>query len=152
MSPFDLKRNLPLNSMLLLDLCGEPGSGKLGIGRDLKPIFVGCSKIASFFLSPLRSVFSAKPLGCVILGGADFRSMQWIAYVDLGRGRALKVAAALLSTEDLGSLVCFAVLKLNSLNFVASCLVTDFFSEVKSCETLSNIFLFRGSALNEPLF
>ena len=67
--------HLPLNSILLHeDRCGEPGSGKLGMGRDLNYRF-GIS-IGSLVrsMAPLRSVFKLKAFGCVILGGADLRS------------------------------------------------------------------------------
>ena len=69
--------DLPLKSMLRVERCGEPGSGKLGIGRDLN-YFLG-SSMGSLerSIAPLRSVLRLNTFGCVIFGGADFRSSNW---------------------------------------------------------------------------
>ena len=69
--------HLPLNSVLQVDLWGEPGAGKLGIGLDLNAFL---DSIESLFLSmvPLRSVFRLKPIDRVILGGADLRPIQCV--------------------------------------------------------------------------
>lgn len=71
-----------LNSIERVDRCGEGGSGKLGIGFDLKMLLLlGYSAIASFlesFTIDLLSVLSLKAFGCVILGGADLRSKHYV--------------------------------------------------------------------------
>ena len=66
--------------MLRDDRCGEPGSGKLGIGRDLN-YFLGASMgNLERSIAPLLSVFKLNALGRVILGGADLRSRicRWL--------------------------------------------------------------------------
>ena len=72
------KQYVPLNSNERLERCGEVGSGKLGIGRDLNVFLVASSSTGSFLRSivPLRSVLRANALGYVIFGGADLRSRE----------------------------------------------------------------------------
>ena len=56
---------LPWNSNYFYDLCGELGSGYLGIYLALNG-FNGSSMIAGFLATePLLSVLRLKPIGCV---------------------------------------------------------------------------------------
>ena len=101
-------------------------------------------------IAPLRSVFRLNAFGCVIFGGADFRSRSYrCLYVDLGMGLALNT---FFESAD-GSLTyryMVACDKLNYLNFVDSCRDSDTLS--KDCFRGSKSFLFSGRALNGPLF
>ena len=84
---------LPLNSILREERYGEPGSGKLGILRDLN-CFLGGSTIDKRLRSivPRRSVFRLKAFGWVILGGADLRyKKDGGSIVVFGMGNALKI-------------------------------------------------------------
>ena len=84
---------LPLNSILREERYGEPGSGKLGILRDLN-CFLGGSTIDKRLRSivPRRSVFRLKAFGWVIFGGADLRyKKDGGSIVVFGMGNALKI-------------------------------------------------------------
>ena len=140
--------DLPLKSMVFMDLCGERGVGKCGISFALNCLS-GSGANDGFFRLPLASVLRFGAQGWVTLGlvanfippVTELRSPWRILRFT---GLALKLALTWESSEDLLSEIFFGLERLNSLNLVVSCFYV-FYAAVWG---FSRILGLSGLALN----